>query len=75
MTRVAGFTVTLAEDIREEAVEAIVNAIRMVKGVASVEPLVASYELHIAQMRADTAWRERLLQLARNGVGAENEGR
>lgn len=73
--RLAGFTVTLTVDIRDDEVEAIVNAIRMVKGVASVEPLVSTYELHVAQVRADRVWRDRLLQLVRDGVGAEVEGR
>lgn len=37
--RHAGYVVTLDRDIREDDAEAVLNAIRMVKGVASVTPV------------------------------------
>jgi hypothetical protein len=42
--RLKGFVVTLTHDIREDDAEAIVNAIRMVRGVLDVQPVVSTYE-------------------------------
>ena len=50
--RLAGFIVTLDHDIREDDAQAIVNAIRCLRGVLSVEPIVADVEFHMAQERA-----------------------
>jgi hypothetical protein len=36
--RVKGFTVTLEKDIRIDDVEVIMQAIRMIRGIANVEP-------------------------------------
>ncbi len=67
--RHAGYIVTLAEDIREDDAEATHSALRMIKGVASVEPIVADYQLHIAHARVDDEWRDKLRNLANEGVG------
>ena len=45
--RVKGFTVTLEQDIRVDDVEVILNAVRMVKGVAHVEPSLTTMEDHM----------------------------
>ncbi len=37
---VKGFTITLEKDIREDDVEYILNAIKMIRGVADVEPSI-----------------------------------
>ncbi len=58
--RHAAYLVTLATDIREDDAEAVITALRMVKGVLSVEPVVADHNLAIAQERADRAWWDRL---------------
>lgn len=63
--RHAAYIVTLAEDVREDDAEAIVTALRMVRGVLSVEPVVADYAQHIAEQRVDQKWRDRLLALLR----------
>lgn len=49
--RFAGFVVVLADDIREDDAEAVVTALRMVKGVVSVTPVVCDPTLAIAQQR------------------------
>lgn len=64
--RHAGYVVTLNEDIREDDAEAIINAIRMVKGVIDVRPIVSNVELMIAEDRADQEWREKIRQLLLN---------
>jgi hypothetical protein len=50
--RIFSYTVTLDREIREDDAEAITNAIRMIKGVTEVIPLVADPTLHWAEMRA-----------------------
>jgi hypothetical protein len=61
--RHAGYLVTLADDIREDDAEAILTALRMVRGVQSVEPVLASIDQQIAQSRADGVWRERIYKV------------
>lgn len=61
--RLAGLTVTFAQDVREDDAEAIIDAIRMVKGVSGVAPLVADWHLHIATDRARTDLRKQLAEV------------
>lgn len=49
--RLKGVIVTFERDIREDDAEAVLNAIRMIKGVLSVKPLVADVDFHIAEER------------------------
>ena len=53
--RIKGLTVLLEPDKREDDAECIINAIRMIKGVVSVESHVADIDHHLA---VDTARRE-----------------
>ncbi len=39
--RLKGLTVAFEQDIREDDAEALINAIRMIRGVASVTPIEA----------------------------------
>jgi hypothetical protein len=48
--RVKGFTVTLAEDVRIDDVEPVMNAIRMIKGVVDVEPSITNSDDHMNRM-------------------------
>ena len=50
--RHAGYIVVLDKDIREDDAEFTLNALRMVRGVVSVEPVVSGIEVHIAETRA-----------------------
>ena len=43
--RHSGYIVILGADQREDDAEAVINAIRMVKGVLSVEPVVAGIDM------------------------------
>jgi hypothetical protein len=75
--RHAGYLVVLADDIRDDdAEESVLVALRMIKGVAAVTPVLASYEQVIARTRRDGEWREALWDLARNGPpgGDANHG-
>jgi len=49
--RVKGFTVTLAEDVRIDDIEATMDAIRMIKGVVDVQPCVTDSNDHINRMQ------------------------
>lgn len=50
--KLCGFAVTLEEDLRTEEAESTVAAIRQIKGVISVEPVVSGLETHMGQERA-----------------------
>lgn len=56
--RIKGFVVTLDSDIRIDDIDQIVNAIKMIKGVCSVEPSVSNFD--------DTMNRERIKLEYRN---------
>lgn len=49
--RLKGLTVTFEHDIRVDDAEAVISAIKMIKGVLSVDPLVSNHEQHIAEAR------------------------
>ena len=59
--RHAGFIVTLKNDTRDDDdAEAIVTALRMVKGVLSVKPIPADFGQHLADERARAELRDKL---------------
>jgi len=60
-SRVKGFTVTLEEDIRIDDVQAILNAVRMIKGVVHVEPSITTSNDHIIQQRLKYELSDKLL--------------
>jgi hypothetical protein len=49
--RIHALTVVLEDDVREDDVEAIVAAIRMIRRVLSVKAHVADHRLHAAEER------------------------
>lgn len=53
--------VVFDRDIREDDAEAIINAIRMIKGVITVTPNVADIDGHVAAMRVKRELSEKLL--------------
>lgn len=50
--RLKGFIVTLDHDIRVDDAQVLVDAIKLLRGVLSVKPLVSNIEDHIAHERA-----------------------
>lgn len=50
--RLAGFIVTLEQDVRVDDAEATLSAVRQIKGVISVQPVVADVALAMAEERA-----------------------
>lgn len=66
--RYAGFLVTLEYDIREDDAGEILTALRMVRGVLSVEPApVSPMELHIAEQRVRRELGQQLIAVLRKG--------
>lgn len=64
--RYCGFMVTLSKDTRDDDAETNQNALRMVKGVASVDPVVANAgAAAIAEMRIRSEVSGELLTMAR----------
>lgn len=58
--RLKGFVVTLKDDIREDDAEEILTALSMVKGVIDVRPLVHTHDDHMARMRLELEFRQKL---------------
>lgn len=63
--RIKGFTIALDNDIRVDEIEYIVNAIKMIKGVNNVEPLVADSTDFIARSRYKQEVLEKMYKLLR----------
>lgn len=59
--RLEGFTVILAERLREDDAEAIAAAIRQLRGVVEVRPVVTTSASYFGEMRARGDLAKRLL--------------
>lgn len=65
--RVDAFTIVLDKDVREDDVEFILNAIRMIKGVMSVEPHIADISSEgIGRMRMHAILWDAILKTLRD---------
>ena len=49
--RVKALTVILEQDMRDDDVQVIIDAIRLIRHVARVEPLIVTAEDHLARAR------------------------
>lgn len=75
--RIRGFVVTLRHDAKDEYAEATRLAILQLKNVASVKPVVADLEMHMATERARGELRDKIMDIllgpiARVTVGGED---
>ncbi|GIH95339.1 hypothetical protein ACFFMN_23545 [Planobispora siamensis] len=68
--RHAGYLVVLERDVRDDDAAAIIAALGMVKGVLSVDPVLADYREQIMRIRVDEDWRTALYRLASRGPEA-----
>ena len=64
--RVKGFTVTLERDFRDDDVEVILNAIKMIRGVANVEPSIVTSEDHINRERLKFELRDKFYKFIKD---------
>lgn len=67
-SRYAAFTVILSENVREDDAEEIMTALRMVKGVLDIRPILAEAidgqpHIAIAEARVDYEWRRKIADL------------
>ncbi len=58
--RLKGFVVALDHDMREDDAELVLNAIRMIKCVASVEPIKVGYDDHMNRDKVRCELQEKL---------------
>jgi hypothetical protein len=63
--RLKGLVVVLETDIRTDDAEEIINAIRMIKGVADVQGSVTDHDDYMNRSRVDREWQEKILNLIR----------
>lgn len=61
--RFCGLTVVLEQDFREDDIEPILNAIKMIKGVLNVTGVVSNVDVLIAQERARRELERKLLEV------------
>lgn len=61
--RINAFTVVLDHDIRDDDVEPLLTAIRMLRGVLSVTPHVADHTAHVVRERVNHEWINKLYNL------------
>lgn len=62
-----GYLVTLAVDLGEEDSATVMTALRMIRGVAGVEPIAADGVDLVARAGADARWRQALVTLVQLG--------
>lgn len=58
--RHSAYIVVLENEIRDDDAKATVAALKQIKGVLGVEPVINSPDVHIAEMRARTVIRAKL---------------
>ena len=68
--RHAGYIVVLAYNVREDETESVLAAIRMIKNVQSVKPIVADVELTIAEERVKLQILEKIAALVKEERGS-----
>lgn len=61
--RHAAYLITLDHDTRSDDAEATLTALRMVRGVLDVQPVLTDLDQQIAQTRADNEWRNRIYKM------------
>lgn len=61
--RYNAFIVVLEHDIRDDDAQSIIEAIKHIRGVLSVEPHVAAFEDHIALSRVRSEFAQKLWEV------------
>lgn len=62
-----GYIVILADDLREDDSQSLITAIGMIRGVLSVQPLVADGGDLVARARESERWRGALVKIIQHG--------
>ncbi|WP_226782941.1 hypothetical protein [Oceaniglobus trochenteri] len=66
--RHTAYIVTLEAPIRDDDAQPTIDAIRQIKGVLDVRPVIAGMEQMSGAVRMDHEWRNALIQLVQNGT-------
>ncbi len=61
--RIAGLTVVLETDIREDDAQPLIDAIAQLRGVLRVDRRVSDTDLHVAETRVREEYRRKLFDL------------
>ena len=61
--RYKGLTVAFKQDIRDDDAQKIIEAIRLLRGVADVKPVLAGFEDLTTTIRVNREWSDALYQL------------
>lgn len=61
--RVRGYIVTLDADIREDDAQATITALHQIRGVVSVEPVVADIDSHMATERVRREFMRKIMEV------------
>lgn len=69
--RHAGYVVALDHNMREDDAEQTIAALRQIRGVAAVTPVVGDVAMLIEGVRRDNLWRDRLIALIQAGPEAK----
>jgi ribosomal protein L5 len=72
--RLKGVVVAFDHDIRVDDAEQIIAAIRMIRRVADVQPVVADANAEIAELRANAKWRDKLGALIYEDITGRKRG-
>lgn len=64
----SGYIVVLGSDLREDDAEYVINAIRMIKGVISVQQIISNPDTHVATERAKYELITKINMLLREGT-------
>jgi hypothetical protein len=72
--RITAYLVTLEEPTREDDAEITLAALRQIRGVAAVKPVVRDvFTEQAAVTRRDIAWRRAISNVLRNGPATKGE--
>lgn len=66
--RIKGFVVTLDEDMRVDDIDQIVNAIKMIKGIYSVEPSVSNFDDTMNKERIKSELRGKFIEFLKENL-------
>lgn len=72
-TRIKGFTIVLEKNFREDdvEVEVIKQALQMIKGVSSVDPIVANVDDFVVEQRVKSELRNKFYEFIKKEFDAK----
>ena len=65
---VKGFTVTLTRELKDYDFDVIMNAVKMIKGVEDVKPIIDDSSEYITLMKRDREIREKLYDFIKENL-------